>query len=177
PAITCLDTATWTRPLRPEEITVGTVITFANSACWGEDAGRGATAHRVDRVRVDGGIRYYWPKGDARPNADGCWVPHGAVRGYIIAVHKNTVPENALLRDSVNAAKAAFDEVWKEYLDVIEANCGHREPHRCSVDTTTALGRQAQAVWARVMVASDHYSCWYANAAASQRPGDIPNEC
>ncbi len=177
PAITCLDTATWTRPLRPEEVTVGTVITFANSACWGDDAGRGTTAHRVADVRVDGGIRYYWPKGDALPNADGCWVPHGAVRGYIIAVHRNTEPANALLRDSVNAAKAAYDEVWLEYLDVIEANCGHREPHRCSVDGSSALGQQAQAVLARVMEASDLYSCWYANAAASQRPGDIPYEC
>lgn len=177
PALTCLDTATWTRPLQPEDITVGTVITYTNSACWGDNAGGGTTAHRVEEVREDGGIRYYWPKGDALPNADGCWVPHGAVRGYIIAVHKDTEPDNALLRDSVNAARAAYDEVWEEYLDVIVANCGHREPHRCSVDTTTALGRQAQEVWARVTAASDRYSCWYANAAASQRPGDIPYDC
>lgn len=176
PKITCLDTATWMRNFSPEEIVVGTVISFANRACLGEDAA-GRTAHRVVAIQVIDGDYYYWPKGDALPEADGCWVPHTAVDGYIIDLHKNTVTANALLRTRVNTAKAAYDTAWEVYLDAIEANCGHREHDRCSYSLSTPLGQRAQTLWLRAKAASDFYSCWLGNAAASQRPGHIPYEC
>ena len=175
PKLTCLDTATWMRDFSPEEIVVGAVITFDRRACRSGAAGR--VAHRVAEVKVDDGVHYFWPKGDALPDADGCWVPHTAVDGYIIEVHKDTVPANAVLRDNVNAARAAYTSAWKEYVDVIEEYCGHREPQRCSVSVSNPLGRQAQRLLQRAQEASDFYSCWYANAAASRYPGHIPYEC
>ncbi len=176
PVLTCLDTATWMRDFAPGEIVVGAVINYDNSACWG-DAAVGRTAHRVVDIQVIDGVHHYWPKGDAHAHPDGCWVPHTAVNGYIIEFHKNTVPANAELRDNVNAALAAYTTAWEAYLDAIEANCGHREPHRCSVSLATALGQQAQSLWRVAEAASAYYSCWYANATASQYPGHIPYTC
>lgn len=176
PRITCLDTATWMRDFSPEEIVVGSVISYPNRACLGDDA-PGRTAHRVLAIQIIEGVHYYWPKGDALPEPDGCWVPYAAVDGYIVELHRDTVPANAMLRDNVNAARAAYDVAWEEYLDAIEANCGHRDHSRCSVSLTTALGRRAQTLWLRAKAASDFYSCWLGNAAASQRPGHIPFEC
>lgn len=176
PKITCLDTATWMRDFTPDEIVVGAVISFDNRACLGEDAA-GRSAHRVLAIQVIDGVHYYWPKGDALAEPDGCWVPYTAVDGYLIELHEDTVPANAELRDNVNAARAAYDAAWGEYLDAIEANCGHREPHRCSVSLVTALGQRAQRLWLRAKEASDFYGCWYANAAASLRPGHIPFIC
>ena len=176
PKLTCLDSATWMRDFSPEEIVVGTIINFDNTACW-EDSTGGSTAHRVVDVQVIDGVHHYWPKGDAHANADGCWVPHIAVDGYMIEIYKNTVTANAELRDNVNSAKAAYNTAWEAYLDAIEANCGHREPQRCSVSLVTELGRHAQSLWLIAEEASNHYSCWYANAAASRYPGHIPYTC
>ena len=122
-------------------------------------------------------VHYYWPKGDAHAHADGCWVPHTAVDGYLIELHRNTVTANAELRDNVNAANVAYASAWEAYLDAIQAYCGHRNPQRCSVSTSNALGRQAQTLWGHVQEASALYTCWYNNAAASQYPGHIPYTC
>ena len=84
---------------------------------------------------------------------------------------------NAELRDNVNAANTAYASAWEAYLDAIQAYCGHRNPQRCSVSTSNALGRQAQTLWLQVQEASSLYTCWYNNAAASQYPGHIPNTC
>ena len=176
PKLTCIDSATLMRAFSPEEIVVGAIISFENTACW-PDATGGSTAHRVVDVQVIDGVHHYWPKGDAHANADGCWVPHTAVDGYIIEFHPNTVPANAELRDNVNAAKSAYNTAWEAYVDAIEANCGHREPQRCSVSLATEIGRHAQSLWLIAEEASNHYSCWYANAAASQYPGHIPHTC
>ena len=176
PKITCLDTATWMRDFSPEEIVVGSVISYPNRACLGDDT-PGRTAHRVLAIQIIEGVHYYWPKGDALAEPDGCWVPYTAVDGYLVALHRNTVPANAMLRDEVNAARAAYDTAWEVYLDAIEATCGHRDHRRCSYSLTTALGRQTQDLWLQAKAASDFYSCWLGNAAASQRPGHIPYEC
>lgn len=176
PKLTCLDTATWMRDFTPDEIVVGSIITFDNRACW-SDATGGRSAHRVVDVRVIDGVHHYWPKGDAHDHPDGCWVRETAVYGYMTEIHPNTVPANAELRDNVNAARSAYDTAWESYLDAIELNCGHREPQRCSVSLETALGRQAQSLWLIAEAASNHYSCWYANATASQYPGHIPYDC
>ena len=131
PKITCLDTATWMRDFSPEEIVVGSVISYPNRACLGDDT-PGRTAHRVLAIQIIEGVHYYWPKGDALAEPDGCWVPYTAVDGYLVALHRNTVPANAMLRDEVNAARAAYDTAWEVYLDAIEATCGHRDHRRCS---------------------------------------------
>ena len=176
PKLTCLDTATWMPNFSPEEIVVGTVISFDNRACWSDAVG-GRSAHRVVATHIIDDVHYYWPKGDAHPHADGCWVPHTAVDGYLIELHRNTVTANAELRDNVNAANAAYSSAWEAYLDAIQAYCGHRNIQRCSVSTSNALGRQAQALWLQVQEASALYTCWYNNAAASQYPGHIPYTC
>ena len=107
PKLTCLDTATWMPDFSPEEIVVGTVISFDNRACWSDAVG-GRSAHRVVATHIIDDVHYYWPKGDAHAHADGCWVPHTAVDGYIIELHRNTVTANAELRDNVNAANTAY---------------------------------------------------------------------
>ena len=176
PKLTCLDTATWMPDFSPEEIVVGTVISFDNRACWSDAVG-GRSAHRVVATHIIDDVHYYWPKGDAHAHADGCWVHHTAVDGYLIELHRNTVTANAELRDNVNAANAAYSSAWEAYLDAIQAYCGHRNIQRCSVSLSNALGRQAQDLWLRAKEASDFYSCWYNNAAASQYPGHIPYTC
>ena len=125
PKLTCLDTATWMPDFSPEEIVVGTVISFDNRACWSDAVG-GRSAHRVVATHIIDDVHYYWPKGDAHAHADGCWVPHTAVDGYLIELHRNTVTANAELRDNVNAANAAYSSAWEAYLDAIQAYCGHR---------------------------------------------------
>lgn len=176
PKLTCLDTATWMQDFAPHEIVRGAIISFDNRACWSDAVG-GRSAHRVVERRIVGGVYYYWPKGDAQANADGCWVPHTAVDGYVIEVQRNAVLANERLRDGVNASQAAYSTAWEDYLDAIEAFCGHREPHRCSVSLSDPLGQHAQTLWLRVREASDLYGCWYTNAATSQYPGHIPNPC
>ena len=176
PKLTCLDTATWMPDFSPDEIVAGTVISFDNRACWSDAVG-GRSAHRVVSTHIIDDVQYYWPKGDAHADADGCWVPHTAVDGYLIELHRNTVPANADLRDNVNAANAAYNTAWEAYLDALQANCGHRNPQRCSVDTSTLLGQQAQTLWAQVQETSALNTCWYNNAASSQYPGHIPYEC
>ena len=109
PAITCLDTATWLYDFQPEDIVVDATISFKSNACWPNDPPNSNTAHRVAAIRVIAGVYHYWPKGDANSQADGCWVPHTAVNGYVIEVHKNTRPENATLRNNVNAARVALE--------------------------------------------------------------------
>ena len=109
PKLTCLDTATWLTDYRPEDIVVGAIISYQSRACRGDAASDGYVGHRVLDIRVIGGIYYYWPQGDANSGPDGCWVPHTAVDGYIIEVHKNTRPQNARLRNNVNAARVAYE--------------------------------------------------------------------
>ena len=173
PKLTCLDTATWMPDFSPEEIVVGTIISFDNRGCWSDAVG-GRSAHRVVSTHVIDDVHYYWPKGDAHADADGCWVPHTAVDGYLIELHRNTVTANAELRDNVNAANAAYSSAWEAYLDAIQAYCGHRNPQRCSVSTSNLLGRQAQTLWLQVQEASALYTCWYNNAAAVPVPRPHP---
>ena len=175
PLLTCLDTGVLMPAVAPGEIDVGAIIVYAGSAC-GPDA-LGSTIHRVIDVQEVDGVHYYWPKGDALAAADGCWVPETAVYGYLVALRKDTVPANAELRDQVNATKAAAQEAWDAFLNLVEANCGHRDHTQCSVSPRTSLGQQYQAALERFRAAEDVSLCWYDNAAASEYPGHIPYEC
>ena len=104
PTITCLDEATWLRDFRPEDIAIGATIAFKPN-CWEDDEDARGAAHRVMDIRVEEGIHYYWPKGDGAREPDGCWVPHTNVQGYVIDIHRDVRPANAVLRERGNAGK------------------------------------------------------------------------
>ena len=139
PKITCLDSATWLRNFNPEDVTVGSVIIFTPTPeC---EIGLGTTSHRVLEIReVEGTYYYYWPKGDANADADGCWISDANVYGYMTELHKNTRPENGDLRNRVNAAISHRDETLSKYKAAEEAYnqryeeyCGHN-PDACTLD-------------------------------------------
>ena len=113
PKITCLDSATWLANFRPQDIVVGAVVSFTPTVECNLSASR--VAHRVMAIKIESGIYYYWPKGDANSQDDGCWIPHGNVDAYLIELHKNTHPENQPLRDKVNSAKYAFEQADINY--------------------------------------------------------------
>ena len=123
PRITCLDSATWLYNFNPEDIVVGTVISFTPTAECNLTSSR--VAHRVMSVTGDAsGNYYYWPRGDANSQDDGCWIPHTNVNGYIIELHRNSNLENSGLRSRVNTAKAARDEARQNYEQKRLEYCG-----------------------------------------------------
>ncbi len=123
PKITCLDTATWLTNFYPEDIVIGAVISFTPTAECNLTSSR--VAHRVMSVRRGAsGDTYYWPKGDANSQDDGCWIPYTNVNGYIIELHRNTNLENSALRNRVNSASAAWDEARQNYEQRRLAYCG-----------------------------------------------------
>ncbi|MDA0988138.1 MAG: hypothetical protein O2783_03170 [Chloroflexi bacterium] len=114
PKITCLDSATWLANFTPQDVVIGTVISFTPTVeC--NLSGSGRVAHRVVDIRMEANIYYYWPRGDANSQDDGCWIPHANVNGYIIDLQKNTHPENQALREKVNSSKAARDLALQNY--------------------------------------------------------------
>ena len=176
PKLTCLDSATWLEDFRPQDIVVGATISFQGRAC-SSDYPRGIRiAHRVLDIRVVNGVYEYWPQGDANERPDGCWVPHTAVNGYIIQIHKNTRPENAVLRDGVNAARADYLAARDDYYDLRQSHGCQRDRGTCYVDTDAALNALI-AARQRAVQAHDYYECWYRNARDSEYPGHIPYSC
>ena len=204
PKITCLDEATYLENPRPEEIAVGATIYF-NPSCWEDEGGpdsRGAV-HRVMDIKVENGTFFYWPKGDANEEADGCWVPFDHVQGYIIEIHKDVRPENAKLRDRVNdaskkeaeawaalqAAEERLDELRAAYLAIIERYCGPGvKPADCSLaspeyDIAIRAYRAYESAYNDYEYAlevwegwGDYHSCWQDSALAARyfREGEPP---
>ena len=130
PVLTCLDTATWAQPLGAEDIVVGSTISFPSVSCWPDETDSRFVSHRVMDIRVIDGVAHYWPKGDGNTEADGCWVLHTAVDGYIIAIHKDTRPANKGLRNRVNSSEARYVAArdarvaaWSDYLAENERLC------------------------------------------------------
>ncbi len=126
PKITCLDTATALLNPSQDEIEIGATIAFSANSCWPDD-GDYHLAHRVIDIEIRDGQNHYLTKGDAEPEPD-CWVPHLAVDGYIIAIHKNSAPHNAGMRDTVNSARADYEaaiEVLEPKLAAYEASLQH----------------------------------------------------
>ena len=113
PKITCLDEATWLDNFNPADITIGTVISFTPVSECRVSGDR--IAHRVIEIDVINGVYYFLPKGDNNDVDDGCWIPETNVNGYIIELHEDVRPENAALRDKVNAAKASAGEARAAY--------------------------------------------------------------
>jgi hypothetical protein len=139
PKITCLDSATWLANFRPQDVVVGAVISFTPTAeC--DLSGAGLVAHRVIRIKVEAGTYYYWPRGDANSQDDGCWIPHTKVDGYIIGLQKNTHPENQALRNRVNSAKAVRDQAEAVYDQKLDYYNQKRLEYCGSVTGTCELG-------------------------------------
>ena len=155
-------------------------------------------------IEVRDGVHYYWPKGDAADEPDGCWVPEAHVTGYVIEMHKDVNPENAELRENVNAAwaalsaaeaaldeaKSVLDEADAHYDDLMERLCGAGvSPSNCVLPT--AQYNLATAAYNRYTIAYQEYSaafdlykaafgtweCWQIAAKKSERPGHIPYSC
>lgn len=157
PKITCLDSATYLENFLPQDIRVGTVISFDPPATCRVQSNRGI-AHRVEKVKVERNIYYYWPKGDNAEQADGCWVSEKDVSGYIIDLHKNTNPERAELRTLVNSADAEAKRARDAYYNR-RASYGCPDPNRvCTVsrERFIELSRLRQTY----LAASNYHWCW-----------------
>ena len=161
PALTCLDISTWLLDFNVEDIVVGATISF-DPNCWEEQPSDTSTAHRVMDIKIENGVYYFWPKGDANREDDGCWVHQDNVDGYLIELEKDVVPENAYLQSQVRAAQVAHDNLWSRY-------CGHVSPS----ETCYLSGD----IYDIVRDAYNLYNCWLRNAEESEYPGDIPYQC
>ena len=171
PRLTCLDTATWAHDAAPSDIVVGATISFPATACSGEPSSIWI-AHRVVDLKVVDGVQYYWPKGDNNEKADGCWVRHGAIGGYMIALHQNTKPANATLRNNVNASSEAYKAAKDRYVELRAAEgCPTTGP--CYVEDHSPLW----GAWSSYQRAMKLYECWQTNAETSEYPGHIPRPC
>ena len=115
PVLTCLDSVTVLTNFRPEDIVVGSIISFFEDG----DTVTTPILHRVLERKVENGVYYFWPQGDAAEEPDGYWVPEDWVEGYVTELHKNSHPENAELRNDVLAKK---DEYYKAqaYYEAVE---------------------------------------------------------
>ena len=160
PALTCLDKATWLKDFNAEDIVVGATIGF-NPNCWEDEPDDLFTAHRVMDIKIENGVYYFWPKGDANPEDDGCWVHQDNVSRYLVGVEKNAVPENAYLQSQVRAASEAYEKLLLRY-------CGHTIARNCTLrGDIYQITIDAYHLW----------RCWHRNAEESERPGHIPHEC
>ena len=132
--------------------------------------------HRVMDIRVIDSVHYYWPKGDANEQADGCWVPYADVVDYLIGIEKNTVMENAYLRDQVNAANSAYQDAWDHYDATVQRFCGSTPASDCrfSSQHDYEIAKRAYDLAVR---ATDYWRCWFENAKSSEYPGHIPHTC
>ena len=186
PTMTCLDEADWVEVADPSEITVGAIIAFAPDCQEGLSA-----AHRVVDVKVEDGQYYFWPQGDANGGPDGCWVPAENVWGYLVAIHHNTRPENAPLRDYVNAASARHreaaaerDAAWVDYADLLAQPeyCGDTPIEECSLpEPQYSVFQEVFALLVEHGQAADRayeiWECWLEVVGESEYPGHIPRLC
>ena len=176
PKLTCLDTATWLDNFAPEDIVVGTIVSFRPVEECELDSD--SVAHRVMDIKNEDGVYYFWPQGDANDEPDGCWIPEGNVDSYIIEVQKNVRPKNETLRNAVNHATSQLDEASiseraasmaydRKYI----AYCGERTGQTCylsnsriqELDRLYAMYSRAYDAYER---AFDLWECWQ-NAARS----------
>ena len=199
PVITCLDEATWLYDFEPEDIVVGATISF-NPSCKEDAPDDTGTAHRVMQIEVRDGVHYYWPKGDANRNDDGCWVPEHHVQGYIVEVHRDMRPANATLRAAVNLAKserdrisdlldqaeehldqtdAAAEEARLDYRAVIARFCGANvEPQNCSLpDYEYNQAISAYNVYQQARLVYDQAYSSYKEAFAAYKTAYAHWEC
>lgn len=175
PTLSCLD-GRWERAVRsPEDVAVGSIVAFPTATCWPRERhAPGMTQHRVIAIREGSDGPEYLTQGDSNPEPD-CWMPLGAIKTVVVRIAHDLHPENAPLRQAVNLVAAAALEARAEYLDFIEAQCGHRDPTRCSLggrDYDTAIWLMERANRTK----ADH-DCWQAKAIHAEYPGHIPKGC
>ncbi|MCY4583501.1 MAG: hypothetical protein OXE50_12015 [Chloroflexi bacterium] len=130
PGITCLDTVVVLTNFRPEDIAVDTVIAFYPPEQT--EAGDGPPVlHRVTDIKIEEGVHYFWPRGDALDEPDGHWISKDNVLGYVIELQQGTRPENTALRERVNGAREQYVsargkmlEARDKYDDTLIRHCG-----------------------------------------------------
>ena len=163
PKITCLDSATMLKNFRPQDISVGTAISFRPTAACKLTGSR--VLHRVMKVKVERGIYYYWPKGDNNSGPDECWIPESNVNGYIIELHKNTEPQNSQLRNTVNAAHAEMKSERDIYY-ARRAAYGCPDPNRtCTV--SPGKYRELIRLYDAYIAAANYHQCWVDSAKSA----------
>ena len=153
PKITCLDTVVLLENFLPQDIEVGTVISFIPPPEEGEEAGDPAPVlHRVADIKREDGIFHFWPKGDAWADPDGYWVPQTSVVGYVIELLPGTRQQNADLREFVNrtreqyvAARGRMVEARDQYDKTAVANCGSVEAVASCQTTEEGFGQVSSA--------------------------------
>ena len=125
PAVTCVDEITYRTWFDPPDIVPGSIIVFHPGCTTEGTTGNLPVVHGVVEVKVEQRRYSYWPKGDARREADGCWIPAEQVKGYLVAVHAGVRPENIELRDEVATARAKLNGLMDRYcgVGVISAEC------------------------------------------------------
>ena len=125
---------------------VGSVVTFRQS-CVTVDKYEGRRIHRVERIRVSDGVQFYWTKGDNTSYSDECWVRHSHVDELMLEVQKDVYPENAALRDNVNAAQDAYDVALTEHdTAVAEANAALAEYNAALTKANAAVDEHDAAI-------------------------------
>ena len=162
PTLRCMDEASLETIFDPQDIQPGAIIAFSPDCTGPEDESEGMV-HRVVKVKVEDGLHYYWPKGDADRQADGCWIPETDVTGYVVEVHRNTRPKAAALHAEVIRASGAVDEILDRY---------------CGVGVSADDCQVSRAEYDEIMAASAVYECWSDVAMESEYIGHIPpNRC
>ena len=152
PVLTCLDSVTVLTNFRPEDIVVGSIISFFEDG----DTDTTPILHRVLEQKVENGVYYYWPQGDATDEPDGYWVPEDWVEGYVTELHKNSHPENAERRNDVLAKKDEYDRAGAHYDAVVDEVCGDIGPDEICYTTDAEEDRLDSAYDAYLLA-----WCWY----------------
>ena len=163
PAIACTDEITYRRVDSPADIGVGDIIRMQPSCPLGDGRQHRGVAHRIVDVKVEDDQHWYWPKGDAHREADGCWVPFEHVKAVAVEVHRGVRPANAELRELVNAAMVTVNGLVDRYCGV---GVGADD---CELSTV--------AQYDELEAAADLFDCWYEVASTAEYPGHIPSRC
>lgn len=163
PKITCLDNVVLLENFHPEDIAVGTVISYDPSTVDGAGGDGLPILHRVANVKIENDVYYFWPKGDAQEDPDGIWVPQDSVLGYVIELRQGARPENTDLRDWVNGARERYTTARDTMLEARDAfdavaiqYCGSVEA-ASSCDTSSANFSKVTTAYAEFSTAWDVY--------------------
>ena len=146
PFITCLDSVLVTTDFLLDDVMVGSVVTFRQS-CATADKYEGRRIHRIERKRVLNGVQFYWTKGDNTSYSDECWVRHDHVDELMLEAQKDVYPENAALRDNVNAAKDSYDAALAEHeATVAKTDAARTEYNSALTEANTAVDEHGAAI-------------------------------
>lgn len=174
PEITCLDQFIEKRVTTLADIDIGSVVGFRDTACWPDHDAAWMTSHRVIEMRETAQGMEYLTQGDANLDAD-CWIPFKAVKTVGVDIRKGLYPENAELREAVNATRAEYYAALHVYMAYLEAQCGTTDPAAC------ALAGDAYDEGIRLYEAKEStkatFDCWLDSASRMERPGHIPFRC